>query len=293
MENASAASGPSVSRFYDDNTGLFLSLGQGTEGTIHRAIWGPGVRTRVEAMAYVDSLIMERVRALAGSSEGIKLADLGCGVCASLCRMAKQLPIRGVGVTISEAQVQFARQRIAEAGLTDRVECRKGDFCALPEDIGPVDLAFSIEAFLHAPSAADYFRNCARLVRPGGYLIVCDDFLSAGALRSMPPASGWIERFQRGWVAPNALSEQETKALAVGAGFSHVETLDMTPFLEIRRPRDYAAGVLMRCFGWLPVNGSYWLMLYGGHALQLCLKRGWVRHLFTVWRREPTASDAG
>jgi hypothetical protein len=41
------------------------------------------------------------------------------------------------------------------------------------------------------------------------------------------------------------------------------------------------------------VNGSYWLMLYGGHALQLCLKRGWVRHLFTVWRREPTASDAG
>jgi hypothetical protein len=79
----------------------------------------------------------------------------------------------------------------------------------------------------------------------------------------------------------------------MGAGFSHVETLDMTPFLEIRRPRDYAAGVLMRCFGWLPVNGSYWLMLYGGHALQLCLKRGWVRHLFTVWRREPTASDAG
>ena len=277
MENAPAANGPSVSRFYDDNTGLFLSLGQGTEGTIHRAIWGPGVSTRVQAMAYVDSLIMERVRALSGAAGGVvKLADLGCGVCASLCRMAKQLPIRGVGITISDAQRQIAQRRIADAGLTGVVECRQGDFCALPEDLGTVDLAFSIEAFLHAPSAADYFKNCARLVRPGGYLIVCDDFLSARELRSMRPASDWIERFRRGWVAPNALSERETKDLAMGAGFSHVETLDMTPYLEIRRPRDYAAGVLMRSLGWLPINGSYWLMLYGGHALQLCLKRGWV-----------------
>jgi len=291
MENAPAAYGPSVSRFYDDNTGLFLSLGQGTEGTIHRAVWGPGVTTRVQAMAYVDTLIMDRVRELGGSKEVVKLADLGCGVCASLCRMAKQLPIRGVGVTISDAQVQIARRRIAAAGLSDAVECRKGDYCDLPADLEPVDLAFSIEAFLHAPSAADYFRNCARLVRPGGYLIVCDDFLSAAELRSMRPASDWIERFRKGWVAPNALSEQETKKLAASAGFSHVESLDLTPYLEIRRPRDYAAGVLMRTLGWLPISGSYWLMLYGGHALQLCLKRGWVRHLFTVWKREPSSSD--
>ena len=33
-------------RYYDDNTGLLLKLGQGREGTIHRAVWGPGVDTR-------------------------------------------------------------------------------------------------------------------------------------------------------------------------------------------------------------------------------------------------------
>ena len=43
------------------------------------------------------------------------------------------------------------------------------------------------------------------------------------------------------------------------------------------RIRALAAGIL----------GS--VMLYGGHALQLCLKRGWVRHLFTVYRREASA----
>src|SRR6187455_2345438 len=93
---AAAAHGPGVSRFYDDNTQLFLALGQGTEGTIHRAVWGPGVGTRVQAMAYVDSLILERVRELGIAGGTARLADLGCGVCSSLCRMAKLMPIRGV-----------------------------------------------------------------------------------------------------------------------------------------------------------------------------------------------------
>jgi SAM-dependent methyltransferase len=280
-----------VQRFYDENTSLFLSLGQGTEGTIHRAIWGPGVESRVQAMGYVDSLILQRMAALhsASGSEPLAVADLGCGVCASLCRMAKRLPMKGVGITISPEQVELSARRIADQGLGGSVHCLEGNFCALPAGIGPVDVAFSIEAFVHAPSGADYFRECARLVRPGGYLIVCDDFISAAKLRSGQRASRWIERFSRGWVAPNLETEAEAVQLAGAAGFSHVETLDLTPYLEIRRPRDYAAGALMRCFGWLPIGNSYWLMLYGGHAAQICLKRGWLKHLFLVWRRNPEA----
>ncbi len=279
-----------VSQFYDDNTELFLSLGQGSEGTIHRAVWGPGVDTRVRAMAYVDGLVMQRIERLRGLAGGARaaIADLGCGVCASLCRMAKHLPIQGVGITISDAQVELAKRRIADAGLSGSVECIKADFCALPP-LPPVDLAFSIEAFVHAPSGADYFRECAKLVRPGGYLIVCDDFVSSSRCLAERRPRRWIERFRRGWVAPNVLTEADATRLATEAGFSHVETLDLTPYLEIRRPRDYAAGALMRCFGWLPIEHNYWLMLYGGHALQVSLKRGWIAHLFVVWQRAPEA----
>lgn len=274
-----------VKRFYDENTSLFLSLGQGTEGTIHRAVWGPGVESRVHAMAYVDGLILERLRALQpGTGDVPRVADLGCGVCASLCRMAKVLPLRGLGVTISEEQVTLSRQRIEAQALAGSIECIKGDFCALPPDLGRVDLAFSIEAFVHAPSGDDYFRECARLIRPGGMLIVCDDFVSDGHWGQR--ASRWIDRFRRGWVASNLGTEAEANERAARAGFSHVETIDLTPYLEIRRARDYAAGVLMRTLGWLPIENSYWLMLYGGHALQIGLKRGWMKHAFVVWRRD-------
>jgi ubiquinone/menaquinone biosynthesis C-methylase UbiE len=288
---AAGFDGEQVRRFYDDNTRLFLSLGQGTEGTIRRAVWGPGVATRVEAMAYVDQLVMQRISSLAGAGpeQVPAVVDLGCGVCASLCRIAKHMPIRGTGVTISPAQVELARQRIERAGLSASVRSIQADFCQLPVDLPPADLAFGIESFVHASSGAAFFRESAKLIRPGGYLIVCDDFLSRAALRAEPPASRWISRFSKGWRAGNLLAADEASELATAAGFSHVETLDLSAYLEIRRPRDYAMGALMRCFGWLPIESSYWSMLYGGHAVQLCLERGWIKHLLMVWPRDREA----
>lgn len=279
--------GAQVRRFYDENTRLFLSLGQGTEGTIHRAVWGPGVEDRAEAMAYVDRLILERLERLSGVAEAgaLGVADLGCGVCASLCRMAKRRPISGLGITISDTQAALAARRIESEGLASSVQCLKADFCELPPGLPRVDLAFSIEAFVHASSGAAFFRESARLVRPGGYLIVCDDFVAAAHLREQAAPRRWIERFGKGWVAGNLETEDEARGLARTAGFTHVETLDLSPYLEIRRPRDYLVGGLMRCLGWLPVKDSYWSMLYGGHAAQICLKRGWIKHLFMVWQR--------
>jgi SAM-dependent methyltransferase len=290
-----------VRRYYDDNTRLFLSLGQGTDGTIHRAVWGPGVETRAQAMRYVDELVIERLRRLmserstaereAGASgetsgEPLQVADLGCGVCSSLCYIAERLPIAGTGVTISPKQAALATERIRAQGLTGKVRCVQGDFCNLPAGLGPVDLAFGIESFIHAPDARAFFEQCSRLVRPGGYLLVCDDMLADGAVREDRRARSWLERVRKGWKGCNLISETEATALAASVGFERAETLDLGPYLEMKRPRDYAIGALMRAFGWLPVDGSYWSMLYGGHALQLCLKRGWIQHRVVVWRHK-------
>jgi cyclopropane fatty-acyl-phospholipid synthase-like methyltransferase len=284
--SAPIAGAEQVRRYYDDNTRLFLSLGHGSEGTIHRAVWGPGVEDRRQAMRYVDSLVIERLRTLADVAPGsrLRVADLGCGVCASLCFIAAHLPIVGTGITISPAQAELGTQRIADQGLSDQLRCIQGDFCNLPAGLEPVDLAFGIESFIHAPDGAAFFEQASRLVRPGGYLMVCDDLLAPGA-RENPRAHAWAQRFREGWKGFNVVTEAEAHALADQAGFEPVTSIDLTPFLDIHRPRDYAMGALMRCFGWLPVRGSYWSMLYGGHALQLSLKRGWIQHLLLVWQR--------
>ena len=276
-----------VRRYYDANTRLLLRLGQGTEGSIHRAVWGPGVTDRRQAMAYVDTLVIDRVTRL-GTQAGTppRVVDLGSGVGASLCRIAEHVPIRGTGITISGAQAEMARRNIAARGLAASVRSMQADFCNLPPQLEQADLAFAIESFVHATTAAAFFHECARLVRPGGSLIVCDDFLADARLRADARAARWLDRFRDGWMAGNLVSFGEADDLARSACFTHQTTIDLSPHIEIGRPRDYAIALLMRGFGWLPVTSSYRAMLRGGHALQVCLRRGWITHLFSVWTRQ-------
>ncbi len=274
-----------VEAYYDDNTSLMLRLGQGTDGTIHRAVWGPGVKSRDEAMAYVDALVIQRLRQMAIPNSP-RLLDLGCGVCASLCRICREAEATGVGVTISAPQVELALGRISEAGLSDRVQCLRADFCALPSGLTPVDLAYATESFVHAADAEAFFQQCAAAIKPGGQLVICDDMLSGPDVLANPQARYWVGRFRRGWVVRSLLDVSELSQLAARHGFELVEDVDLTDYLELGRPRDLAIAALMRALGWLPVTGSYWSMLYGGHALQVGLQRGYLSYRFTRWRRK-------
>ena len=49
-----------VEAYYESNTRRFLRFGQGgQEGAIHRAVWGPGVRTRTQAFHYVEERFLD------------------------------------------------------------------------------------------------------------------------------------------------------------------------------------------------------------------------------------------
>ena len=57
-----------------------------------------------------------------------RLLDIGCGWGSLLIHAASEYGVRGVGVTVSEQQAALARERIAQAGLTGRVEVRLQDY---------------------------------------------------------------------------------------------------------------------------------------------------------------------
>lgn len=273
-----------IRRYYDRHTPAFLTFGQGGgAGTIHRAVWGPGTATRLEAFHDVDDRIAELARGLLSPvSRSLHLVDLGCGVGASLCYLAARLPMRGTGVTLSPVQARIATERISAAGLADRLTCIEADFCDLPATIEPADLAYAIESFVHGPAPDRFFAECARLVRPRGLLVICDDFRR---MTSSAAAARAIDRFSRGWHINTLLDRGELAALARTAGFEHESTTDLTPWLELRRPRDRAIDVLGAVLGWLPPATGRFGYLVGGSALQTCLARGWIGYDLAVFRR--------
>jgi cyclopropane fatty-acyl-phospholipid synthase-like methyltransferase len=265
-----------VRRYYDNNVAAFVRLGQGG-ASIHRGVWGPGVSNRAAAHHYVDELILHAL------PEGAaRILDLGCGLGASLLYLAERVDVRGEGITISPAQADRAQDVIASAGAADRVRCREGDFLAVPDDlVGWSDLTFSIEAFVHSPDADRYLHQAANTLRAGGRLVICDDFLTS----TDPPATSrgarWLREFRAGWRVGSLLTVDRLRDLAAGHGLTLVRDLDLTPVLELRRPRDrwisvaVTLGRLVRASG-----GDYWRSLVGGNALQLALANGLLSYRF-------------
>jgi len=272
-----------VEEYYEANTKRFLRFGQGgTVGAIHRAVWGPGVRTRAEAFHYVHDRLLEL-----GSPQTLRVLDLGCGVGASLEYLAQHRDIRGVGVTISEAQVQLATQRFARAGLSTRLRCVRADFTKLPAEVEPVDLAYGIESFVHAPSPTPFFAEAARIVRSGGLLALCDDFASERVEAGELPAreARWVREFRTGWNVGSLVSPRSAQRLADEHGFDLVQDNDLTPDVELRRPRDRVITAMVRLGRHIPTRNPWWLNMLGGNALQMALVRRLFTYRLLVWKK--------
>ena len=271
-----------VRRYYDTNTATFVRRGQGGSlGAIHRAVWGPGVTDRQHAFRYVEDLILRRLDAIV-PDRAAQVLDLGCGIGASLTYLAQQRRLRGTGVTLSPVQAHLGQQRVVEMGLDDRVRIIEGDYTALPTDIRDVDLAYAIESFVHGPSPERFLAEARRVLVPGGLLVVCDDVrIDDGD----PAARRTLDQFARGWHVNTLIAPAALRELASRSGFDHVETNDLTPFLELARPRDRLIALLTATLGRIPPLARRFAPLVGGAALQRGLARGWIAYHCVIFRR--------
>ncbi|MET9214733.1 MULTISPECIES: cyclopropane-fatty-acyl-phospholipid synthase family protein [unclassified Nocardia] len=103
--------------------------------------------------------------------QGMRLLDVGCGWGSMAMHAASTYGARVVGVTISGAQVDLARRRVAEAGLSGSVEIRLADYRDLRGE--EFDAISSIGMFEHVGSrrAAEYFDTLRALLHPRGRLL--------------------------------------------------------------------------------------------------------------------------
>ena len=106
--------------------------------------------------------------------EGERVLDVGCGWGSFVIHAAANYGVQAVGITLSPSQAELARQRVAEAGLEDRVEIRVADYRDLDAGEGEgYDAIASIGMVEHvgANQIDLYARQLAGLLQPGGRLL--------------------------------------------------------------------------------------------------------------------------
>ena len=103
-----------------------------------------------------------------GLREGERLLDIGCGWGGMAMHAARNYGVHAVGVTISREQYEFARKRVADAGLSEQIEIRLEDYRDVHD--GPFDAISSIGMFEHVGERrlAMYMSQAMRLIAPRG-----------------------------------------------------------------------------------------------------------------------------
>ncbi|MGW2203821.1 class I SAM-dependent methyltransferase [Streptomyces sp. NPDC001774] len=103
--------------------------------------------------------------------EGDRLLDVGCGWGSMAMHAAREYGARVVGITLSREQATYARKRIAEEGLTDRIEIRVQDYRDVKD--GPYDAISSIGMAEHVGETRyrEYADMLHALLKPGGRLL--------------------------------------------------------------------------------------------------------------------------
>jgi cyclopropane-fatty-acyl-phospholipid synthase len=152
----------------------------------------------------------------------MRVLDVGCGWGAFAIHAAREYGVSVSGVTLSPSQAELARERVAAAGLAERVEIRVADYRELAEE-EPFDAISSIGMAEHVGEAQIdvYARTLFALLRPGGALL-------NHAIATLDPArladqDGFSTRYVFPDGEPLALSRVQLATERAGFETEHVE----------------------------------------------------------------------
>ncbi|MEM9041054.1 MAG: cyclopropane-fatty-acyl-phospholipid synthase family protein [Actinomycetota bacterium] len=162
-------------RHHYDVGNRFYELILGSSMTYSCARFTDADSSLVEAQAAKHELVCRKVGLAESDRRGPalrpRLLDVGCGWGEMAIHAAGRHDADVVGVTISPEQAHRARERVAAAGLADRVDIRIQDYRRI--DDGPFDAISSIGMAEHVGrrNMESYFRILHDLLRPGGRIM--------------------------------------------------------------------------------------------------------------------------
>jgi ArsR family transcriptional regulator len=154
------------------------------------------------------------------------IADLGCGtgqVAAALAPFVAQV----IAVDRSGEMLQAARRRLREHA---NVEVRRGELESLPVADAQLDAATLMLVLHHIAEPGAALREAARVLRPGGRLLICD----------MLPHDREEYRRQMGhvWLG---FGDEQLRGLLTDAGFTGVRIVPLKTSTEAKGPALFVA----------------------------------------------------
>ncbi|MGH3772738.1 MAG: methyltransferase domain-containing protein [Pseudonocardiaceae bacterium] len=189
---------------------------------VHFGYTDASTRGHTDALTNMNRVLADRVRIQPGE----RVLDAGCGVGGSSLWLATERGAHVVGITLAARQAAMARRHAARRGLTDRVHFDVADFTATPFPDASFDIVWAVESLCHAPRKTAFYQEAARLLRPGGRVVVADFIRAARPLD--PAGEQLLHEWLDGWAVPDIDTSAEHLGHLAAAGFTDARLDDVT-----------------------------------------------------------------
>ena len=160
-----------VGAMYDQLTGPIAEA----LGGLHLWILGrPGKRPNLRSWQQATDRSGHRA---AVSVKGQHVLDIGCGVGKPAADIATAYNVCITGITVSNQQVELAQAQLGNGIQPGQVSVQFADAMNLPFADASFDGAYALESLCHMHDKGAVFAHAARVLRPGGRLVIADLFL--------------------------------------------------------------------------------------------------------------------
>lgn len=168
--NTQISSKRNVAHHYDIGNDLYALMLDQEHWQYSCAYWPSDEMT----LAQAQRAKLAHIAAKLAISDGNSVLDIGCGWGGMAIFLAQHYDVHVTGITLSQEQLELARQRARDAGVADRVEFALTDYRDLAAQTRRFDRIVSVGMFEHVgqPQFLTFFEACANLLKDDGIMLL-------------------------------------------------------------------------------------------------------------------------
>ena len=259
-----------------------LVAGDEESRPMHYGYYDDRARDHKRAVVRANEVLAARV----GLSAADRLLDAGCGNGTSALWAARTHGAHVHGITLVDFQAERATRLATERGLAQQARFDVGDYARTGLQDDAYDVVWMQESLAHAPDQGAVLAEMARLLAPGGRIVVANIYRTQA--QYAPEDEERLAHLLRGWVIPQLPTGQAFVQMLNEAGFQNIQCEDVTEHVRpdavrmhrLSLPAYWAAQPFVRAGIYKPVE--YHNVAAGWHQLP-ALDRGlWIYAMTTA-----------